>query len=1368
MVLHLGKRKVNKFIIDTYSIIGVCCFLLLFLLWLPQYNFAAATPTGQLLKQLGSGAPLSSGDYVSSSTGLNTYYSYFIEVPASLSRLVVRVFDADVGMGANHDWTPDSYNTSVTYTVYDPNGSTVPQYFTTGSSTGPANSDNRWRRLCRVNSPMAGHWEVRVNMSSSVTGGNDMNGYGITASDNTGTELNIYAESFLPVGQLGSPALQTTQLYPYITSGGIVDSNDFDGDNGASTYCTLAYTTRLSAVASFNGSGVTSWLNVALSGFNSDDLAADYGIWNASLSYYNASSNFATYYMANYNAANPPPTGQPETGGFRVYYPTNAGGAPVKPFLVQRVSFVSGANPPASGSTTRIKVGITIFNPTPYPIAFSSSNLITAYIPGSGAVYAGNASVSQGSITGQPSVGSTGSITWNPGTVSGSGNSETLYYDVDVTPTSAGQRIPVTGTPAANGTTAVFVDETGNTTQSRATFTFGPMSELAATEGTDIPTLTTISSFTAYEEGGRVVVQWQTESEIGTAGFYLLRSEKSGGQFSPVRQARTKWNTGSPRHDEAHGISYSLRRADAAGGICFHKRADADKKYKKINQGVLPALLHHPRGGVYRAVDETARYGKTYSYKLVEVESGGRTHDYGPFTVTIRTKQIDYSKPILEPLQGRYDKKPHPVSPEKKNRLRARKKEAALARALGSSGNKNSLKISINKTGFYYLPAAEIAKVMGLHAIHKVEAMIGNHNLQISNRGEEVSWLPAKGNRGIYFYGESIESLYTSENVYFLKLGGGARIGYTHGGSPPPGSEDETFNQALHFEEDQYALTAIFNDPAADFWLWDFIRAGESGKTFTFKAPGAAAFGTAYLAIDLKGATATAANPDHHARVSLNGSYLGECRWDGLKAHRFDIPVDQSLLTNGQNTIEITGILSSGVPHSIFYVDTFNLSYQRHYRAVNDRLLFRSNGCPVVTVSGFTHPKIQVFDITRPKRPQLVTGTYIDASNRVSFNPAGPKNSYFALSLHGLLTPASLTVDKPSRLKRKQNSADYVIIAGEGLEAAAQRLANLRQNRGYETMVVEIEDIYDEFNHGIKTPEAVKKFLTYAYHYWRGNTPQYVVLAGEGTYDFKDNLGYGDNLIPTLMAKTPKGLFASDNRFGDVAGNDGVPEIAIGRLPVLTAAELKTYVDKLSAYEAAGGNWTGRALMLADNPDEGGDFPYDSDRLANLLPGYAVDKVYLPRFATVDQAKEKLLECFNSGAVLVNYIGHAGLIQLTGEGLFKSSDLSSLHNRAKLPFFTALTCVTGRFAVPGHDSLGELLLLKSGGGAAAVWAPTGASFNTPAKVLAENLYKVLFQQREKVVGRAILKAMRSYAAAGDDPFILDIYTLLGDPALEIK
>jgi hypothetical protein len=1319
MVFSL-KNKIYKdqFIPGAY----IFCLIILSLLLMSFQVYAASTPTGELLKQLGSGAAPSMGDYISSTGGLNTYYSYFIEVPPGLSQMTIGIFDADVGMGAANDSSTGSFNTSVIYTLYNPGGTAVVSV--TGSSTGPVGSDNAWLTY-NINNPTAGHWEIRVDMSSTITSGNDMNGYGLRAVDPVnGTELNIYAESFIPLGVLGSGATQNTTLYPYITSGCTADSNDWDGDNRGQTLCTILISSRTGNFSSsFNGSGSTVWLNNPLSGFTTDILSSDYGIWTSTLSYTDSGGgiNSGVFYMGNYNAANPPPTSQPETGTSRIYFRTyNSGGAPLKPFLTQNISHVSGPNPPANGSTTRVRVAVTIFNPTPQSITFSASNLITANVPGSGAVYAGSASVTQGTITGQPSSGGTGNITWNPGSVSGSNNYETLSYQVDVTPTSPGQRIPVTGSPGANGTTATFVDETGNTTQARATFTFGPLCELAVTEaGNPIPTLAAVSSFKAYTDGGQAVIRWETASEIGTAGFYLFRKDQETG------------------------------------------------KYQQVNQSLLTGLLDSPQGGVYHFVDPGARVGKTYTYKLEEVESKGQNHTHGPFTVSIHQ-----NLPGIESLQGTYSKKPHEISLERKSRLQERK--LALETAISTKSSKNQgqnadkIKIAVKEKGLYYLDAAVIAQVLAMPA-GQVTQMIRNYNFILSNRGQTAAYMPAPRNPGLYFYGENIDSQYTDENIYWLEKGKGSSMAAVYGGMPFSSSSTETFIDTLHIEEDHYALTALFDDPGDDFWLWDYISAGQPGKEFKFSTPGAAALGTASLTIHLKGATDTAANPDHHVKVKLNGTLIGEGRWNGTKSHSFKMSFSQSLLEDWENTVEVTGTLDNGVPYSIFYVDSFDLGYQRYYRAVDNRLFCRGNGNAVITVEGFTDPDIMVFNVTDPLRPGLVTGASNQGPNRVSFIPSAPDNLYLVLGASAVLSPLSTRADQPSSLKQKQNSADYVMIVGDGLEDAVQDLVYLREQKGFETMVVELEDIYDEFNQGISSPEAIRAFLAYAYRNWTGKVPAYVVLVGDGSYDYKDNLGYGDNLVPPLLVSTPYGLFASDNHLGDVKGKDGVPEIAVGRLPVVTGQELRALIDKISAYEQASGEWTDRVIMLADNPDDGGDFPSDSDYLATLVPsGYTVDKIYLADYPTVNEARQEVIESIHQGAVLVDYIGHAGLDRLATEKLLGTEDISSLQNGDRLPIMTAMTCVVGRFEIAGYDTLAERLLLQSDGGAAAVWAPTGASFNNQNTPLAEKFFKAVFQGQEETLGQALLNAMKGFTALGGDPITLEIYNLLGDPALEIK
>ena len=80
--------------------------------------------------------------------------------------------------------------------------------------------------------------------------------------------------------------------------------------------------------------------------------------------------------------------------------------------------------------------------------------------------------------------------------------------------------------------------------------------------------------------------------------------------------------------------------------------------------------------------------------------------------------------------------------------------------------------------------------------------------------------------------------------------------------------------------------------------------------------------------------------------------------------------------------------------------------------------------------------------------------------------------------------------------RRTDNGADYLLITPSSLKAAAGRLADYRRSQGLETRVIDLDDIMDEFSHGLFSPEAIRDFLAYAYDHWK-KAPAYVVLVGE-------------------------------------------------------------------------------------------------------------------------------------------------------------------------------------------------------------------------------------------------------------------------------
>ena len=167
------------------------------------------------------------------------------------------------------------------------------------------------------------------------------------------------------------------------------------------------------------------------------------------------------------------------------------------------------------------------------------------------------------------------------------------------------------------------------------------------------------------------------------------------------------------------------------------------------------------------------------------------------------------------------------------------------------------------------------------------------------------------------------------------------------------------------------------------------------------------------------------------------------------------------------------------------------------------------------------------------------------------------------------------------------------------------------------TIVVDVQDVYDEFSYGIFNPMAIHDFLAYAYTNWTSPAPSYILLVGDGHYDFKNYLGTGEpNYIPPYLADVDPwiGEATSDNRYACVSGEDNLPDLFIGRLPVRSSAEASAMVNKILSYEQnpATGNWNQQVLLPTDNPDDAGDFYRYADTLANnYLPvPYTAQRIY--------------------------------------------------------------------------------------------------------------------------------------------------------------
>jgi hypothetical protein len=72
------------------------------------------------------------------------------------------------------------------------------------------------------------------------------------------------------------------------------------------------------------------------------------------------------------------------------------------------------------------------------------------------------------------------------------------------------------------------------------------------------------------------------------------------------------------------------------------------------------------------------------------------------------------------------------------------------------------------------------------------------------------------------------------------------------------------------------------------------------------------------LSVWLQGASDFEADPDHHLRVSVNGSLVEEITWDGKTARAVKVELLPGILKEGENTLELES-LSTGATYSMVF-----------------------------------------------------------------------------------------------------------------------------------------------------------------------------------------------------------------------------------------------------------------------------------------------------------------------------------------------------------------------------------------------------------------------------------------------------------------
>ena len=477
-----------------------------------------------------------------------------------------------------------------------------------------------------------------------------------------------------------------------------------------------------------------------------------------------------------------------------------------------------------------------------------------------------------------------------------------------------------------------------------------------------------------------------------------------------------------------------------------------------------------------------------------------------------------------------------------------------------------------------------------------------------------------------------------------------------------------------------------------------------------------------------------------------------------------------------------------------FVVDYFELTYDRSFSAINNQLQFAHDSGYRYVIDEFSTNDLLIFDISDPLNVAYIENATVAGSDPydISFEPPanpGATEIYLIISSDNYKSPVSISQDVSSDLADTDHQIDYIIIThkdigwdgGGNPNDWLDDLVNLREDGGLSVKAVDIEDIYDEFSYGLYSPVAIRDFLAYAYSNWQTPAPQYVILVGDGSFDYKDNLNIGTiNYVPGYMVDTAyMGEAITDEYFVKISGDDALPDMYIGRLPAASEAQAQAMVDKIKSYEEIlhAKDWRQNVLLLADDQVEDYEAIFETmnEDAAALMPSKMTALRGYLGSSTPAAINSFIDTTIGSGALIMNYSGHGALKSWGSPFIFEDTHVSSLDNNGKYPFVIGMSCLAGNFGFVSASkgqvpSLAETLLLADAEGAVAAFMPTAMTTTPGQRILNAALFEALFSDDIRGLGPAILSAKQVLLANGGAVFeeVSETFLLFGDPALGLK
>ena len=376
-------------------------------------------------------------------------------------------------------------------------------------------------------------------------------------------------------------------------------------------------------------------------------------------------------------------------------------------------------------------------------------------------------------------------------------------------------------------------------------------------------------------------------------------------------------------------------------------------------------------------------------------------------------------------------------------------------------------------------------------------------------------------------------------------------------------------------------------------------------------------------------------------------------------------------------------------------------------------------------------------------------------------------------NLHGLETP------------------EMVIITNKFSRPYAEKVAQAhRDYQNLDVIVVDQEEIFNEFSSGTPTAMGYRRFLKMFYDRNKDRF-KYLLLFGEGSWDNRGAIYPKEDRLLTYQAEAVEDArsaakaFCGDSYFG-MLNDDYDPElfystpaqIAVGRIPAQNAIDAQAITNKIINYLQNPPTQAlfNHAIILADEGDSHGHISQQEENIGVLLSAApevtctrAYNSLYPANNADAAEARDCIKQALCKGQGFFSFAGHGGATSFTGKKLWSISAIKETSYQNP-PIAMFATCDAFSFD-RGDAGMAEQGLYKEDGGFIAIVAASRTVYMQFNQYLNRAFTRELYSANgNDMIGDVYLRA-RNFAATEIVDRTLGVntmcYNLAGDPALPI-